>query len=96
MSESEAPEPWEQFESELEEAEKSLKGVVALADTPPGRADDRLQEIKQELLSRRDEIRQALEDAKKAGADEWSDHKKALGKELKVLRNHLKRVDIVS
>lgn len=92
---SEAPEPWEKFESELEEVEKSLKAVVALADTPPGRADADLQKIKQDLLSQRDELRQALEDAKEAGADEWSDHKGELGKDLRSLRNHLKRVDVV-
>lgn len=92
---SEASEPWEKFESDLEEAEKSLKAVVALADTPPGRADADLQQIKQDLLAQRDDLRQALEDAKEAGSEEWSDRKKALGKDLRSLQKHLKRVDVV-
>jgi len=92
---SEAPEPWEKFESDLEEAEKSLKAVVALADTPPGRADADLQQIKQDLLSQRDDLRQALEAAKEAGSDDWRDHKKSLSKELRSLQRHLKRVDVV-
>lgn len=92
---SEEPEPWEKFESELQEVEKSLKAVVALADTPPGRADADLQQIKQDLLSQRDGLRKAFDEAKEAGADEWGDHKGALGKELRSLRRHLKRVDVV-